>query len=199
MAARPSSIVDKLAHAEELKMNGEHTKALALLEEILCDDPENITALEEVADNELSMEHYRRAEMAARRAITLDTMSYTGHYILGFLYSRREDWNPALTHLQLANKYQSNNAEILRCLGWALFRHGACPQGVVTIERALNLERDNTLILCDLGVVYLQLRRFAKARALFVHALEVEPDNERARECVQAVEKLEKEMKSMNG
>lgn len=189
-----SSIADNLAHAEELKMRGEHPDALALLEEILCDDPENITALEEVADNELSMEHYRRAETAARRAIALDAASYTGHYILGFLHSRRESWGQALIHLQLANKYQSNNAEILRCLGWALFRSGSCPQGVVTLERALNLERDNTLILCDLGVVYLQLRRFTKARSLFVHALEVEPENERARECVQAVEKLEKEM-----
>ena len=180
-------------------MAGEHTEALALLEEILCDDPENITALEEVADNELSMEHYLRAETAALRAIALDTTSYTGHYILGFLHSSGEDWDPALTHLQLANKYQSNNAEILRCLGWALFRHGACPQGVVTLERALNLERDNTLILCDLGVVYLQLRRFAKARALFLHALDVEPENERASECVQAVEKMEKKMRGVNG
>lgn len=194
MTQAHSSIADRLAYAEELKMGGDHTDALKVLEEILCEDPENIAALEEVADNELSVEHYRRAETAARRAIALDATSYTGHYILGFLYSHEEQWNQALTHLRIANKYQPNNAEILRCLGWALFRNGSCPQGVVTLERALNLERDNTLILCDLGVVYLQLRRFAKARALFVHALEMEPDNDRARECVQAVEKMEKDM-----
>ena len=73
-----------------------------------------------------------------------------------------------------------------------LFKSGQRPQGAVTLERSLNLDSDNTLTLCDLGVAYLELRNFQKARALFIRALDLEPDNPRARECVTAIERLEK-------
>lgn len=189
----PAEIASLLEKAEQLKIEANHKGALDLLEKILLADPENTTALEEVADNELSLEHYRRAEAAAKRAIALDATSYTGHYILGFLRSRAGEWKKASTHLQEANRHKANNAEILRCLGWALFNDGQRLQGVVTLERALNLEEDNPFILCDLGVAYLHLQNFSKAKALFMHALHVDPENARVKECIQAVERLEKE------
>jgi len=193
----PSDVSERLEKAEQLKLEGKHKEALKLLEELLLEDPGNVAALEEVADNELSIECYDRAETAAKRAVSLDPLSYTGHYILGFLRSQESKWEEAAGHLREANKHKSNNAEILRCLGWALFNGGNRPQGVVTLERALNLESDNTFTLCDLGVAYLQLKRFKKSKALFFHALELDPDNPRARECVQAVQRLEKEMKKV--
>jgi Flp pilus assembly protein TadD len=94
--------------------------------------------------------------------------------------------------LRKANSLKSNNAEILRCLGWALFNSGQKAQGIVTLERALNLDSESALTLCDLGVSYLQVQNFAKARALFGRALDLEPDNPRAKECMEAVERLMK-------
>lgn len=187
----PGDILQRLEQAEALKMEGSHADALALLEELLVDDPENVAALEEVADNELSLEHFDRAQVAAAQAVALDTESYTGEYILGFLRSHEEQWAPALVHLKRANTLKPNNPEILRCLGWALFNAGERAQGVVTLERSLNLESDNPLTLCDLGVSYLQLRNFTKAKSLFMRALDLDPQNERAQECVKAVDRLE--------
>jgi Flp pilus assembly protein TadD len=97
-----------------------------------------------------------------------------------------------MTHLKEANRLKPNNPEILRCLGWVLFNINQRPQGVVTLERSLNLDRDNTLTLCDLGVAYLELKNFSKARALFGRALDLDPTNPRARECVSVVEKMER-------
>lgn len=184
------AIMDVLEEAERLKMECRHSEAIALLEGILLDDPENVPALEEIADNELSLEQYDRAETAARRAVALEPESYTGHYILGFLASLQEQWNMALKELQAANKLKSNNPEILRCLGWVLFNANNRVQGIVTLERALNLDPENTLSLCDLGVCYLHIHNFQKAKTLFKRALDLEPENERARECVHAVEKF---------
>src|SRR3989344_5678752 len=174
----PTEIASLLEKAEHLKIEGNHKGALDILEKILLEDPENTTALEEAA---------------AKRAIALDATSYTGQYILGFLRSREGEWKKASAHLQEANRYKANNAEILRCLGWALFNDGQRLQGVVTLERALNLEENNPFTLCDLGVAYLHLQNFSKAKALFAHALNIDPDNARVRECIQAVERLEKE------
>ncbi len=182
--------LERLERAEQLKLDGNYEQALSILEELLLEDPENVSALEEVADNELSLGEYRRAETAANQAIALDAKSYTGHYILGFLRSRSEQWAQAAAHLQKANQLKSNNAEILRCLGWALFHDGQRAQGIVTLERALNLDQDSALTLCDLGVAYLEVQNFLKSHTLLERALELEPGNARAKECLAAVGRL---------
>lgn len=187
-----SDTLERLERAEELKLQGKHHEALAILEELLLEDPENVSALEEIADNELSLGEYDRAENAAQQAVGLDSESYTGEYILGFLRSRGEQWPEAVAHLRRANTLKSNNAEILRCLGWGLFNTGERAQGIVTLERALNLDADSPLTLCDLGVAYLQVQNFIKARTLFQRALDLEPENPRAKECMAAVERLSK-------
>jgi tetratricopeptide (TPR) repeat protein len=190
-----SDTLERLEKAEELKLQGDNTAALEILETLIMEDPSNVSALEEIADNELSLHQFTRAEAAAKRAVELDNLSYTGHYILGYIYSHREKWEQALEHLELANRKRGNNPEILRCLGWALFNSGKRTQGVVTLERALNLDSSNPLTLCDLGVAYLKAQNFPKAKTLFSRTLDLDPYNSRARECVQAVEKLEQSMK----
>lgn len=182
--------LELLEQAEQLKMNGKYHEAIAILEEILLTDPENVAALEEIADNELSLGRYERAEVAASQAVSFDDSSYTAEYILGFLRSREAQWKNAVAHLRASNQLKPNNAEILRCLGWALFNGGEHAQGVVTLERALNLDPDSTLTLCDLGVAYLELKQYSKARALFERALDLDPKSARAQECLQAVERL---------
>lgn len=187
----PSAILEQLEQAEQLKIAGKHVEALAILESLLVEDPTNVAALEEVADNELSIEHYDRAERAAKRALQFDTKSYTGYYILGFIRSHERAWTESIDLLQKANKLKANNPEILRCLGWALFNGGQGPQGIVTLERALNLDPESTLTLCDLGVAYLDMHHITKAKALFLRALDLDPLNLRAKECLHAAERME--------
>lgn len=191
----PPGTLERLERAEQLKLDGLHVEALMVLEDLVLEDPSNVAALEEIADNELSLERFDRAEVAASQAVALDASSYTGHYILGFLRSREGKWNEALPRLKEANRLKANNPEILRCLGWALLRSDLKPQGVVTLERSLNLDNDNPLTLCDLGIAYVELRNFPKARALLLRTLDVDPDNVRARECIAAIDRLEKSIR----
>lgn len=183
-------IMERLEKAEQLKLDGNHEEAIGLLEQLLFEDPENVSALEEIADNELSLGRFDRAEVAAEQAVTLDKDSYTAYYILGFLRSRAEKWEEAMDFLRKANKLKANNSEILRCLGWVLFHAGERAQGIVTLERALNLDSESSLTLCDLGVAYLQVQNFTKSKTLFLRALDLDPENPRAHECLQAVERL---------
>ena len=188
----PTDALQRLEQAEKLKLEGQHDAAMGFLEALRPEAPSLVSALEELADNELSLEHYDRARRAAEQALDLDGESYTAEYILGFICSQEEDWENAIRHLQRANHLKPNNSEIIRCLGWALFNGSRRTQGIVTLERALNLDRNNPLTLCDLGMAYLQARNFPKVKTLFSRTLDLDPSNRRARECAAAVERLEK-------
>lgn len=182
----PMHILEVLEEIETLKLNGEHKKSINVAEKLLVDDPNCVAALEEIADNFVSLSEFERAEKAAKHALKLDKKSYTAYYILGFLVSHHQKWEEAMKYLKKANSLHSNNPEILRCLGWSTFNTGKRTQGIIVLERALNLDPENSLTLCDLGICYLQTKNFDKAVELLKRAMEIDPDNKRIQECYQA-------------
>ena len=73
----PQDILERLEKAEQLKLVGKNEEALVLLEQLVLEDPSNVSALEEIADNELSLERFERAEVAATAAVDLPVGSLT--------------------------------------------------------------------------------------------------------------------------
>ena len=61
-------------------------------------------------------------------------------------------------------------------------------KGIILLERAKALAPDDTFILTDLGVCYLNEKNIQKALPIFRRVLEIDPDNEKARECLIIVE-----------
>ncbi|MBN1258354.1 tetratricopeptide repeat protein [Candidatus Peregrinibacteria bacterium] len=186
----PEHILDALEHIEDLKLSGEHKKSIEEAEKLLFSDPDCVAALEEIADNFVSLDDFGRAEKACARALTLDKDSYTAHYILGFITSQKQDWPKAIDFLKKSNDLHPNNPEILRCLGWALFNSGKRTQGIIILERALNLDHENSLTLCDLGICYLQVKNFEKSVEILKRALTLDPNNKRIQDCYKAAKNL---------
>ena len=182
----PSHIMAALEEIETLKLNGEHEKSISYAQKLLFDDPNCVAALEEIADNYVSLDQFDRAKKAASHVLKLDDSSYTGHYILGFLSSHQQDWKKAIENLQRSNALHPNNPEILRCLGWATFNANKRSQGIVILERSLNLDSENSLTLCDLGICYLQTKKFDKSVELLKKAMDIDPSNPRIQECYRA-------------
>jgi len=59
---------------------------------------------------------------------------------------------------------------------------------VILLERAKTLVPDDVYVLTDLGVCYLNERKIEKALPIFRRVLEIDPNNEKARECLLIVE-----------
>jgi anaphase-promoting complex subunit 3 len=182
----PDRIMDALNNIEELKLSGKHEESIKRAEKLLCEDPNCVEALEEIADNYVSLDQFGRAEKACQHALKLNKNSHTAKYILGFIHSQKQDWESAIKYLRSSNELHSNNPEILRCLGWAMFNAKKRTKGVVILERALNLDPENSLTLCDLGICYLQTKNFDKSVELLKKAMELDPDNKRVQECYKA-------------
>lgn len=189
----PRRILNELKKSEELKIIGEHEEAIIILEKILFDDPGCLEALEELADNLLSLDDFERAEKVANFIINLDKKSFIANHVIGFLSLHNGKWREAIAKLKIANESNPNNPEILRCLGWGLYHENKKMEGIATLERALNLDDTNSMILCDLGLCLLQEDDIAVAKVLFEKAILVDPENERARECLGITKNIEKE------
>ena len=191
------SIADALDRIEDLKLNGQHEESIKEAQKLLFNDPDCVAALEEVADNYVSLDEYEKAIRACHRALSLDSKSFIAHYILGFIDSQHQDWEVAIQHLKISNDLHPNNPEILRCLGWALFNGDKRTQGLVILERALNLDTENSLTLCDLGICHLQVKNFDKAMDLLKKAIEIDPDNKRIQDCLNAAQHFHERFANM--
>ena len=172
--------------ADQLKLQGRHQDAIKVCEKLLMSDLDCVEAYEEIGDNFLSLKEFEKAQRALLRAVQLDPQSANANYLLGFTYSSLGEWELSIDYLESADKVQSNHPEILRCLGWSYFHYGQKKKGVIVLERALNLAWDDCLILCDLGVCYLNEKNFERSIQLFEKVLKLEPENEKARECLKA-------------
>jgi len=186
-----------IKEADKKKMKGEHLEAIKICEKILSQDLECLEAYEEIGDNYLSLRQYEKAEIALKRAIRLNNHSPNANYLLGFVYSALGQWQKSIGYLEKSDLIEPNHPEILRCLGWSIFHDGQRKRGIIILERALNLASNDPLILSDLGVCYLNEKDFDRASFLFKKVLEIEPHNEKAKECLNAVRFFQKEFKKL--
>lgn len=173
-----------LVQAEELKMQNQHREAIEICQGILIHDLGVVEAYEEIGDNYISLKAYTKAKKALEKALKLNKRSANANYLYGFVWSALHEWEDAIKFLELANEYQPNHPEVLRCLGWAHFCSGLRKKGLAILERALVLAPMDSYILCDLGICHLNDRSFDRAMDLFSQTLAVDPENVKARECL---------------
>ena len=181
-------IQEILEEADSLKLEGKHVEAIGLCEIILAENPECAEAYEEIGDNYISLRKLDKAEKALKQALKIDSQSPNAAYLMGFLYSCKRDWKNSIAFLEKADEIKPNHSEILRCLGWSYFMGGNTARGVILLERAKTLSPDDVFILTDLGVCYLNQKEIEKALPIFRRVLEIDPENEKARECLLIVE-----------
>ena len=174
-----------LKEADQLKLAGRHEEAIALSNKMLISDLDFIEAYEEIGDNYLSMREYDKAKKALKHALKLNPTSPNALYLLGFLYSSLGDFDRSIETLETANRVQPHPPEILRCLGWSVFHGGERKRGLVILERAKAMAPQDTLIICDLAVCYLNDREFDRTIELLDHALQIDPSNEKAKDCLE--------------
>lgn len=183
--------------ADKKKNEGQHLEAIKICERILAGDLNCVEAYEEIGDNYLSLRKYDKAERALKQALKLNKSSANANYLLGFVYSCTGDWQLSVELLEIADRIYPNHPEILRCLGWSMYHFGQQKRGIVLLERSLFLAPNDALILNDLGVCYLNEKDFERSAFLFKKTLQIEPDNQKAKECLNAVRFFQREFEKL--
>jgi len=182
-----------LEEADRMKVEGNHLEAIKLCEKILHDDLECTEAYEEIGDNYLSLREYEKAEIALNQALKFNPQSANANYLLGFVYSCTNKWEPSVKLLEKADQIFPNHPEILRCLGWSMYHFDQRKRGIVLLERSLFLAPNDPLIMNDLGICHLNEKNFERAEFMFKKTLQLDPANQKAKECLNAVKFFQRE------
>jgi tetratricopeptide (TPR) repeat protein len=176
---------------------GDYDKAIEIYKYILIRYSDNDIAVEYanayLGDIYLTLRRLNLAENHIKKAIICKPDNPGYHYLLGFTYSIKRQWEMAIQEFEVAIGKEPNNSEYLRGLGWAIHRTGDKAKGLAYLHRAIELAPTNVNILTDLAAAYLSDLQLHKAREYAEKAIQIDPGSNIAREVLNNIERFQRD------
>lgn len=168
---------DLLAHVNRTA----HSDARTLFERAIELDPYYAAAYVGLGRADLSAvalgwtanaeETLKRAELQARKAISIDEFSPAAHVVLGRAYARMGDYDRAVEALKRAVALNPSNPDSYAGLGDALLWNGELREAIASLETAIAIDpRLSAEDLFNLGTAYFLEDRVADSLRVFERA-----------------------------
>ena len=186
-APRPadmSSLFPVMDRASGLFAAGQYDKAIPVLQQILAADPYNIDAMLRLATSYSSLGRDAAAEETFGKAAALAPKSQDVRTYLALHYARTKDWERAVPLLEQVVADSPDRLTAVDALGELKAREGLrameagdTPGAIAAFERSRQLLGGSFGHDLELGVLYLDARRFADAHVALDRALAAHPDD----------------------
>jgi len=173
-APRPADmtkLLPSIDRASGLFTAGKYAEAIPLLEQIRAADPGNIDAALRLAVAHSSLGHEQQALAAFQRAAAMAPNSQDVRTYLGLHYTRMKQWNRAAPLLEQVVAESPDRltavealATVKTALGEEAMSQGKTAEAIADFERARALQPAAFTHDLELGVLYLDARRFEEAR-----------------------------------
>jgi eukaryotic-like serine/threonine-protein kinase len=117
-----------------------------------------------------------KARTLAERAVQLEPELPEAHLALGFYYYYGEhNYDAALREFEVAQRGLPNEAEVYLAIGAIQRRQGKWMESTANLEKAVDLNPQDTWSLQNLAFNYQMLRNFGAANKIMDRALKVDP------------------------
>ncbi|HJT80170.1 MAG TPA: adenylate/guanylate cyclase domain-containing protein [Chthoniobacterales bacterium] len=115
-------------------------------------------------------------DAATEAALKLRPDAGEGHFARAeHLYRGYNDYKGALAELEIARRALPNEARVHELTGYILRRQGKQEEGLVSLERAVNLDPRNFFTLQQIALSYQNLRRYPEMAAVLDRAMAIIP------------------------
>ena len=141
----------------------------------------------------VDLKQFDIAEKHVKAAISYQPGKAAYHYLMGFLFSYRQQWDQAISEFTAAVASEPQNAECIRGLGWAIYQNDDKSKGLELLHKANKLAPGNVNILTDLAVAYLGLD-FKESRKYAEQAVAAGPDSALAQRVLEKMQGAEDEV-----
>lgn len=171
----------RIASARRLIVEGRMREAAKLLEEAANREPDNA-----IVHNDLGIAHFGEGDLASairafRSALRANPdLSEARRNLASALY-RDGDSEGAIRELRVIVKQNPQDAMALNDLAVVLSSSGKLDDAIETAEAAFALLPSNPVILCNLGMFFLEANAPRKALPLLKKALQIKSDYPEAR------------------
>jgi Tfp pilus assembly protein PilF len=166
-APRPADMVALLPVIERaagLFEARDYAAAIPLLEQIRAKDPHNLDATLQLATCESSLGRNAAAEAMFREAAAIAPDNPDVRVYLALHYARVHDWARAAPLLQQASQQFPDRAPVVEAMGQMAMEAGRTADAIAAFEHLRALQGAAFLNDLDLGVLYMDARRFDEAR-----------------------------------
>lgn len=112
-----------------------------------------------------------------RKALSYDPENPRYHYLLGFVYSTKYEWEHAIHEYKAALEREPTERSYQHALGEAIFNSGDKLLGMESLLKAAALHPANSGMLAQLATAYMSLASIAAAKVYAEKAAETNPDD----------------------
>jgi tetratricopeptide (TPR) repeat protein len=179
-----TALLPAIERASALFTERKYREVVPLLEQIVAKDRFNLDALLRLATAHSSLGENAKAVAAFRRAAAIAPNSQDVRTYLALHYARTPEWEravPLLEQVVTETPERTTAVEALTGLkvrqGQAAMDRGDTTGAIAALERARTLAPSAFRGDLDLGVLYLDARRFAEARDALDRGLAARPDD----------------------
>lgn len=156
-----------------------YQEAKAKLEEGIHQDPSNAELHFNLGTAYDKLNHFDEVVREMEQTLELDPEHADALNYLGYSYADRGiKGEKALSLTQRAVALKPHNGYYVDSLAWALYKLGRIDEALETIQRAVSLVSDDPVIYEHLGEIFLRREERDKARAAWLHSLQLDSTNE---------------------
>jgi tetratricopeptide (TPR) repeat protein len=172
-------IVMGLAHLQQEQFD----KSAEAFQEGIRHNPKNADLHFNLGTAYDKLNRFEDVVRAMETAIKLDPHHADALNYLGYSYAERGiKIEQALSLTKQAVALKPDNGYYVDSLGWAFFKSGLLTEALTEIKRAVALVGDDPVIYEHLGDIYAKQQRLSDAREAWLHALELDPSNNKLME-----------------
>ncbi len=123
---------------------------------------------------------YKKAELAANKAIALDEKQAEGHKVLGSIKMNGLDWDGAEVEFQKALNLEPGNADVLRVIGLLYRCLGRYDEAIQLTKQSIALDPIKGITYSNFGLLLYYANHLEEAIASYKKVLELNPQFPRA-------------------
>ncbi|QNN24603.1 tetratricopeptide repeat protein [Planctomycetales bacterium ZRK34] len=156
---------------------GDLDKSEKTIAQAISMSPENPAYLDLAARIYLERGHLERAFHTVEQSINLDAERSESHYIMGLIFQRWQQYEPAYKEYKLAYEARPDDVSPLLAMGEMLVKLNRPDEAITLLSAKLKYFDHNPAIRVGLGRIYMLKRDMPKAVALLREATLLAPED----------------------
>lgn len=179
MHAPRSDMQSLFGEALEMHDRGQYAEAIALYENILRQDPENVRAVMQMAHTYRYWGRFEESEQTYLKAARLSPTDAWVWVDLGKLYRNMGRYDDAESAFEKAQSLDPENADVYGYgLGYLYLEMKRYAQAEEMFEKALQLSPTNDLALSGIADTYREMGRYDESEQAFARVFAIHPQSE---------------------